>query len=107
MSDRDLLEALGLLRDGKPTVAGLLLAGRSESLAKHLPHYGWSFSLMESDTGYRDRVDDRDPLPVALKRLAERINANNPIATVAVELAPSSEARIHLSGILGLGCNSL
>jgi ATP-dependent DNA helicase RecG len=87
MSDRDLLEALGLLRDGKPTMAGLLLAGRSESLTRHLPHYGWSFFLMESDTGYRDRVDDRDPLPIALKRLAERINANNPIATVTVGLA--------------------
>lgn len=87
MSDRDLLEALGLLRAGKPTVAALLLAGSPEALAKHLPRYGWSFFLMESDTDYRDRVDDHDSLPVALKRLAERINASNPISTVAVGLA--------------------
>ena len=87
MGDRDLLEALTLLRDGKPTVAALLLAGKPESLAQHLPRYGWSFFLMESDTGYRDRADDHDPLPVALKRLAERINAHNPISTVAVGLA--------------------
>ncbi len=87
MSDRDLLEALGLLRDGKITVAALLLAGSPEALKKHLPSYGWSFFLMESDTAYRDRVDDRDSLPMALKRLADRINANNPISTVAVGLA--------------------
>ena len=37
-SDRDLLEALALLRDGKPTVAALLLAGKPEALARHLPH---------------------------------------------------------------------
>jgi len=87
MNDRDLLEALSLLRDGKPTVASLLLAGSREALARHLPRYMWSFFLMDSDTEYRDRVDDRDPLPVALSRLVERINANNPISTVTVGLA--------------------
>ncbi len=87
MSDRDMLEALGLLREGRMTVAALLLAGSPEALRKYLPSYGWSFFLMEPDTGYRDRVDDHDSLPIALKRLAERINANNPISTVAVGLA--------------------
>ena len=87
MTDRDLLEALGLLREASPTVASLLLAGTPESLAKYLPRYGWSFFLMDSDTDYRDRADGRDPLPMALKRLVERINANNPISTVTVGLA--------------------
>ncbi|MGO9201749.1 MAG: RNA-binding domain-containing protein [Limisphaerales bacterium] len=87
LSDRDLLEALALLRDGKPTVAALLLAGKPEALARHLPHYAWSFFLMGSDTAYRDRADGRDPLPLALGRLTDRINANNPISTVAIGLA--------------------
>ena len=69
LSNRDLLEALALLRDGKPTVAALLLAGKPEALARHLPHYAWSFFLMGSDTAYRNRADGRDPLPLALGRL--------------------------------------
>ena len=88
LSDRDLLEALALLRDGKPTVAALLLAGKPEALARHLPHYAWSFFLMGSDTAYRNRADGREPPPACPGDVfTDRINANNPISTVAIGLA--------------------
>jgi ATP-dependent DNA helicase RecG len=87
MTDRDMVEALGLLRHGEATVASLLLAGKPEALAKHLPRYGWSFFQMDSDTAYSNRADGHDALPLALARLVESINAHNPISTVAIGLA--------------------
>ena len=87
MTDRDMVEALGLLRHGKATVASVLLAGKPEALAQHLPRYGWSFFQMDSDTAYSNRADGHDALPLALARLVESINAHNPISTVAIGLA--------------------
>lgn len=85
-TDRDLLGALDVLRDGKLTRAGLLIAGRTEAIEKHLPNYGWTHERMKSATAYIDRCDGRDTrelaLPLALASLEARINADNPIATV-------------------------
>lgn len=85
-TDVDLLNALDLLRDGRLTRAGLLVAGHADAIARHLPHYGWTHERMKSATAYTDRADGRDThelaLPLALQALEARINADNPIATV-------------------------
>ena len=85
-TDLDLLGALDLLRAGKLTKAGLLIAGNAEAIARHLPNYGWTHERMKSNTAYTDRADGRETrelaLPLALLALEARINADNPITTV-------------------------
>jgi ATP-dependent DNA helicase RecG len=82
VSDVDLLTTLGLVRDARLTLAGLLLAGRSDAIAEHAPGYVWTHARMRDDTSYVDRADGRDALPVALERMLDRIMADNPIETV-------------------------
>jgi len=81
-SDRALLESLHVLRDGRLTRAGVLLAGRPEAVRAQFPRYDWTHLRMSSETRYQDREDGHDALPVALNRLLQRIMADNPITTV-------------------------
>lgn len=88
-TDLDLLGALDVLRDGKLTKAGLLIAGNADAITRHMPNYGWTHERMKSATTYIDRADGREgpgrgelALPLALQALEARINADNPITTV-------------------------
>ncbi|MBL8470701.1 MAG: putative DNA binding domain-containing protein [Rhodocyclaceae bacterium] len=85
-SDLDLLGALEILRDGRLTKAGLLIAGNAGAITRHLPNYDWTHERMSSSTVYVDRADGREvrelALPLALQALEARINADNPITTV-------------------------
>ncbi len=82
LSDIDLLNVLGLIKSGSLTIAGLLLAGNSKSLQKNLPGYLWTHLRMSTDTDYKDRMDGRDAIAVAMNRIMDRIMADNPITTV-------------------------
>lgn len=82
MTDLDLLDALGVLRQGQLTRAGLLVAGREEALREHLPTYVWTYLPMRSETDYDDRLDSREAIPIALQRLNDRIGPANPITTI-------------------------
>ena len=85
-SDLDLLGAIGVLRDGQLTRAGLLIAGQAEAIGRHLPNFGWTHERMKSATAYDNRADGRDEnalaLPLALAAIEARINADNPISTI-------------------------
>lgn len=80
--DRELLSTLGLIRDGCMLRAGVLLTGTENALRAHFPGYVWTHLRMASDTGYSDRADGYDALPIALERIFDRIMADNPITTV-------------------------
>lgn len=86
LSDLDRLGALELLRDGRLTKAGLLIAGNTEAITRHLPNYAWTYERMRSATAYIDRIDGRDTrelaLALALQALEDRIGADNPITTI-------------------------
>ncbi len=82
MNDLDLLDALGIIRNRKLTLAGLLIAGKEDAICEHLPGYCWTHLRMKDDTQYTDRMDGRDAIPVAIARVMDRIMANNPITTV-------------------------
>ncbi len=82
LSDQELLAALELLKNGALTRAGLLLAGKEEALQDMMQGYVWTWLRMESDTHYSNRVDGRSALPIALERLEELINGDNPITTL-------------------------
>ena len=85
-SDLDLLGALDVLRDGRLTKAGVLIAGHAEAIARHLPNFAWTHERMRSATSYTDRADGQETrelaLPQALLALEARINADNPITTI-------------------------
>jgi len=82
MTDRDLLATLGLYKNNLLTRAGLLIAGKEDALRDNLSGYGWTWLKMESDTRYANRVDGRSAIPVALARMEELINSDNPITTL-------------------------
>ncbi|MBM4320015.1 MAG: AAA family ATPase, partial [Deltaproteobacteria bacterium] len=84
--DLDILGALGVLRGGRLNRAGLLLAGRSLAIERHVPNHLWTHLRMQSETDYQDRADGRDALPIALTHMTDRIMANNPITTLAYGL---------------------
>ena len=82
LGDGDLLRVIGVVRDGKPTRAAVLLAGSPGAVRDHIPGFVWTHLRMSSSTDYSDRADGRDAIPVALSRLLDRIMADNPIETV-------------------------
>lgn len=82
-SDQELLASLGVLRDGLPTIAALLLVGHEDALRRFVPAYKWTYLRMRSGTGYSDRADGAQALPVAVDRITDRIMADNPIDTIA------------------------
>ncbi|RJR29736.1 MAG: AAA family ATPase [Desulfobacteraceae bacterium] len=82
LSDRDLLSALGLIRNGKLLFAGVLLAGNTNAIRQNFPGYVWTHLRMAGDTDYTDRADGNDAISIALARILDRIMADNPIATV-------------------------
>jgi ATP-dependent DNA helicase RecG len=81
-TDLDLLAALELIVDGRLTRAGVFLGGSEKAIERLLPNYLWTHLRMVSDTDYQDRADGRQALALALTRLEDRINADNPITTV-------------------------
>lgn len=82
LSDHDLLQGLDLLKGQQPTIAALLIAGRTAALKTHLPDYSWTYLKMDSDTEYSNRIDGNDPIPVAVKRIEDQITTDNPITTL-------------------------
>ena len=82
LDDLDLLAALGVVRDGRPTRAALLIAGSPAVIREHVPNYLWTHLRMSAPTDYSERVDGNHAIPVALARLLDRIMAHNPIETV-------------------------
>ena len=83
LDDRDLLSALGVTSDsGGLTLAGLLLAGKSEAIRIHAPFAQWQFFKMAADTGYTQAESGFDSIPVALRRLRELMAPFNPVLTI-------------------------
>lgn len=82
LPDRDLLAALGLVRNGRLLRAGVFLTGAAAAIRAQFPGYAWTHLRMSSDVDYIDRADGQDALIIALDRVLDRIMADNPIATV-------------------------
>ncbi len=82
LSNQDLLTSVGAIREGKLTIAGLLMAGRSPLIEKHVPCYRWAFRKMLSDTEYAVRAEGTDAIPIALREIERYIESDNPITTI-------------------------
>jgi ATP-dependent DNA helicase RecG len=81
--DSDLCGKLGLLKDGRLTMAGLLVAGREEFIADFAPNHEWKYSRMRTDTDYETPpVSSRDCILVALEKIMLLLGQQNPVTTV-------------------------
>jgi ATP-dependent DNA helicase RecG len=81
LSDAELLSTLGLVRHGKLTRAGLLLAGTEAAIREYVPGHNWTFLQMTSDTEYGIREDRVSALPLSVQRIEELLVPFNPITT--------------------------
>ena len=77
-----LLSALGLVSPHGVSMAGLLLIGRAEVIAHHLPQHEVTFLRYQSPTRYDQRHDLRGPLLSVLRELEHLLAANNRITTI-------------------------
>ena len=81
--DTDLCGKLGFLKEGRLTMAGLLVAGRDEFIAEHAPNHEWKYSRMRTDTDYETPpVSGRDCILVALDKIMLLLGQQNPMTTV-------------------------
>lgn len=84
MSDEDLLQSIGALKEGRMTIAGLLMVGKSQFIEKYVPCHRWAFRRMTSDTEYTARDEGNDAISLALWELERYIEADNPVSTLEI-----------------------
>jgi ATP-dependent DNA helicase RecG len=72
----EVLQALGLVREGGVTVAAILLAGRPAALARWVAQHEVVFLRHRTQTRYDVRLDLRGPLLGVLDRLRELLEAH-------------------------------
>jgi len=81
-SNEQIARALGLVSDFEgrlvPTVAGLLLLGKTGSIRRHLPAHEVAFQVNDADLSMRKNEFTRDPLIKVFERLSELFAAYNP-----------------------------
>lgn len=81
--DQDLCAKLGLIKDARLTMAGLLVAGRDEEIALHAPNHEWKYSRMRTDTDYETQpIGGRDCILAALDKIMLLVGQSNPVTTV-------------------------
>lgn len=81
-SDEDLLSSIGAIRDGKFTIGGLLIVGKTEALEKYVPSNGWDFRRMKSSTDYFTKDGGNNAIPIALNEMERYMAVDNPTATI-------------------------
>ena len=83
MSDSEFCTRLGILRDGRLTLGGLLVVGREEMLAELMPNHEWRYSRMRSDTDYETPpASGHECILLALEKIMALLQQQNPITTV-------------------------
>jgi ATP-dependent DNA helicase RecG len=78
LADRDLVSALGFRApDGGLTLGAVLLFGRTESIARHVPTHEVAFQVL-ADLEVRAQWSSTDPLVTAMVTLVESVEPYNP-----------------------------
>lgn len=85
LPDDRLLEALGLISKEGVTLAGLLLVGKPEVVARVAPQHEVTFIRYRSATRYDQRKDLRGPLLLVLREMEQLVSVNNRVKTVQEE----------------------
>ena len=82
LSDEELLKNLECIEGNHLNNAGLLIVGSKETIRTHISHYEWSFRRMKSDTELSSTEDGYNSILIAISRLAELVNIDNPVQTI-------------------------
>ncbi len=85
LPEEELLGGLGLLRDGEPTLAAVLLLGRSAALARFAPQHEVVFLHFKTATRYDQRHDLRGPLLAVIDALERLLADHVRLQTIATE----------------------
>jgi ATP-dependent DNA helicase RecG len=86
LSDRELLNQTGVLKENKPTVAGLILVGKEQVIAEHVPNHEIVYLRMKNSIDYEQRADYKSPILKTLESLNSHIEVHNKITTVSCGL---------------------
>ena len=84
MSDEDLLQSIGAIKEGKMIIAGVLMVGKPQYIEKYVPCHRWAFRKMISDTEYTIRDEGVEAIPVALHELERYLETDNPVSVLEV-----------------------
>lgn len=77
LEDEELDQALGLMRNGHPTLTGLLLIGKEESLRKYIPTASSAFQVLHG-MDVEVNEDYHQPLLQVFEIMLQYFNARNP-----------------------------
>jgi ATP-dependent DNA helicase RecG len=107
LSDRDLLQALGLLTmHGELTVGAVLLFGKVESLVRHVPTHEVAFQVLDRLAVRVNRIE-RSPLLQAMVDVAQQLQAYNPEEEIEIGLFRVGLPRFAETALRELLANSL
>lgn len=81
--DREVLDALNLLHDGRPTIAAILLLGTSSALARFAPTHEVQFLRFQDATRYDIRHNLRGPLLATLAFVQRLLESHLRISLVS------------------------
>ena len=86
LGEKELLKNIGLIKDNTPTVAGVLLVGKEETLEEHVPAHEVIYLHMKNDVSYDQRSDYKKGILHILEDIYKNIEIYNKITTIKLGL---------------------
>ncbi len=82
LKEKEFLRQSGILKNGHPTFAGILMVGKRDVLQELIPSHEVVYLHMKSDIDYEMRKDYREPIVYILEDIERIIESFNKIITV-------------------------
>ncbi len=86
LKEKEFLEQTGIIKNGHPTIAGILLIGKDEIIQEHIPAHEVIYLYMKNDIEYEFRRDYRKALLYVLDDISRNIEARGRLTTVKMGL---------------------
>lgn len=82
LKEREFLKQTGIIKNGHPTTAGILLVGKKEIIQKVIPGHEVTYLHMKNDIEYDLRKDYKEAIIYILEDIEKTIESFNKIMTV-------------------------
>ena len=82
LGDEDVVKQLGIIKDNRPTYAGILLVGKDDVIEKYIPSYEITYLHMKNDRNYDKRLDYKKGFLNVLEDIYKNIEFYNKVTTV-------------------------
>ena len=86
LKEREFLKQTGIVKNGHPTIAGILLVGKPEAIQKAVPGHEVTYLHLKNDIEYDLRKDYKAGIIYILEELEKLIDSFNKIITVKLGL---------------------